>query len=69
LIPNAGAEDRAVRDTYKGKAYNLIAYNLIAEDRAHFGVLADYRVAANSTSRSKASWGRICRDLGFRGDL
>ncbi len=58
------AEDATVRETYKRKAYNLIA-----EDRAHFVVPADYRDGSQLDITVKGVLGRICRDLGFRGDL
>jgi haloacid dehalogenase-like hydrolase len=58
------ANDPRIRETYKRKAYNLIA-----EDRAHFVVPADYRDGSQLDITVKGILGRICRDLGFRGDL
>lgn len=58
------ARDPLVRETYKRKAYNLIA-----EDRAHFVVPADYCDGSQLDITVKGILGRICRDLGFRGEL
>lgn len=50
------------RELFKQKAYNLIA-----EDRAHFVVPADYRDGSQLDITVKGTLGRICRDNGWRG--
>lgn len=56
------APDPARRESFKQKAYNLIA-----EDRAHFVVPADYRDGSQLDITVKGVLGRICRDGGWRG--
>lgn len=51
------AEDANIRETVKAKAYNLIA-----EDRAHFVVPADYRDGSQLDVTVKGVLGRIRRD-------
>ena len=54
--------DPVVRATFKEKAYNLIA-----EDRAHFVVPADYTEGSQLDVTLKGILGRIARDAGWRG--
>lgn len=58
------APDSERRQSFKQKAYNLIA-----EDRAHFVVPADYRDGSQLDITVKGVLGRICRNSGWRGDL
>lgn len=55
------APDPVERERFKQKAYNLIA-----EDRAHFVVPADYRDGSQLDITVKGILGRICRDSGWR---
>ncbi len=57
------APDPTEREKFKKKAYNLIA-----EDRAHFVVPADYRDGSQLDITVKGILGRICRDSGWRGE-
>ena len=54
--------DPTIRATFKEKAYNLIA-----EDRAHFVVPADYTEGSQLDVTLKGILGRIARDAGWRG--
>jgi phosphoserine phosphatase len=56
------APDPERRESFKQKAYNLIA-----EDRAHFVVPADYRDGSQLDITVKGILGRVCRDSGWRG--
>lgn len=57
------APDPDEREKFKRKAYNLIA-----EDRAHFVVPADYRDGSQLDITVKGILGRICRERGWRGE-
>ena len=54
------------RDPVARQAYKQKAYNLIAEDRAHFVVPADYRDGSQLDITIKGVLGRVARDCGWR---
>lgn len=54
------------RDPLERAAFKQKAYNLIAEDRAHFVVPADYRDGSQLDITIKGVLGRVARDCGWR---
>lgn len=69
MVRHQGGHSIAVFDPAewtRGSAQSR-AYNLIAEDRAHFVVPADYREGSQLDVTVKGILGRIARDEGWRG--
>ena len=70
MVRHQGGHSVAVFDPAKWsqKGMQTKVYNLIAEDRAHFVVPADYRIGSQLDITIKGILGRIARDeAGYRG--
>jgi phosphoserine phosphatase len=71
MVRHQGGHSVAVfdPDSWSDQATQRKIYNLIAEDRAHFVVPADYSVGSQLDVTIKGILGRIARDeAGYRGD-